>query len=170
MNGLDSRRHDATTRAQTRLIHCATHSTGRTLRFVFFSCSINTKPALFALFSPPPPFSFHMQRLCRLVANLTHTAVYHTGGTGFGGPRGLFRTSDQSIIGQPKKKQDRVLGIEGFKRYNRAEISALVEVQQELSSEDVTNLPLVRIYACREFRTHPVDRFSKPDQDDFTIK
>ncbi|CAB1114432.1 unnamed protein product [Ectocarpus sp. CCAP 1310/34] len=37
---------------------------------------------------------------------------------------------------------DRVLGIEGFKRYNRAEISALVEVQQELSCEDVTNLPL----------------------------
>ncbi|CAN0446263.1 unnamed protein product, partial [Ectocarpus sp. 12 AP-2014] len=37
---------------------------------------------------------------------------------------------------------DRVLGIEGFKRYNRAEIAALVEVQQELSCEDVTNLPL----------------------------
>ncbi|CAN0185304.1 unnamed protein product, partial [Hapterophycus canaliculatus] len=27
---------------------------------------------------------------------------------------------------------DRVLGIEGFKRYNRAEIAALVEVQHEL--------------------------------------
>lgn len=42
--------------------------------------------------------------------------------------------------------QDRVLGIEGFKRYNRAEISALVEVQQELSCEDVTNLPLVSLF------------------------
>ncbi|CAM9550249.1 unnamed protein product, partial [Scytosiphon promiscuus] len=31
---------------------------------------------------------------------------------------------------------DRVLGIEGFKRYNRAEIAALVEVQHELSHED----------------------------------
>lgn len=38
-----------------------------------------------------------------------------------------------------------MLGIEGFKRYNRAEISALMEVQQELSAqEDVTNIPLVR--------------------------
>ena len=43
----------------------------------------------------------------------------------------------------PLDAQDRVLGIEGFKRYNRAEIAALVEVQHELSSEDVTNLPLV---------------------------
>lgn len=54
--------------------------------------------------------------------------------------------------GTTSKKQDRVLGIEGFKRYNRAEISALVEVQQELSCEDVTNLPLVSSYAYRDFQ------------------
>ncbi|CAM9337911.1 unnamed protein product [Discosporangium mesarthrocarpum] len=39
---------------------------------------------------------------------------------------------------------DRILGIEGFKRYNRAEIGALVEVQHELSTndEDVIEPPL----------------------------
>ncbi|CAM9621682.1 unnamed protein product, partial [Choristocarpus tenellus] len=37
---------------------------------------------------------------------------------------------------------DRVLGIEGLKRYNRAEIGALMEVQQELSTNDIKTQPL----------------------------
>lgn len=61
--------------------------------------------------------------------------------------------------------QDRALGIEGFKRYNRAEISALVEVQQELANDgvdDLANKPLVRLSRTPGYRAqHTTENMSR---------